>query len=275
MSGHSKWSTIKRKKGAADAKRGKMFSRLAREIMVAARSGGDPNGNPRLRRAMDLAKAANMPGDNINRAIKKGTGELGGEQIEEFSLEGYGPGGAALLIEVMTDNRNRSLAEIRHLMSKNGGSLGEPGCVAWLFEKKGILRYEKSKTAEDTLMEKSLDAGAEDMKDEGDCWEVLTDLSDVDVILNKLVESKLAPTETEITAVPKNTVALSGKEAESMLKLIDALEEHDDVQNVYANMDISDQEMERISEDNPMFPRRTERSPRDACWIAARSRSMG
>ena len=248
MSGHSKWSTIKRKKGAADAKRGKVFSRLAREIMVAARSGGDPSSNARLRRAMDIAKAANMPGDNINRAIKKGTGELGGEQIEEFSLEGYGPGGAALLIEVMTDNRNRSLAEIRHLMNKSGGSLGEPGCVAWLFEKKGILRYEKANASEETLMEQSLEAGAEDMKDEGDCWEVLTDLSDVDVVRNKLVDAQLTPAETEITAIPKNTVTLNGKDAEHMLKLIDALEEQDDVQNVYANMDISDQEMERISE---------------------------
>lgn len=248
MSGHSKWSTIKRKKGAADAKRGKIFSRLAREIMVAARSGGDPGGNPRLRRAMDDARAANMPNDNIIRAIKKGTGELAGESIEEFTLEGYGPGGAALLIEVMTDNRNRTLAEIRHAMSKNGGSLGEPGCVAWIFQKKGILRYDKSAQSEEALMEQSLEAGAEDISDEGDCWEVVTSLGEFDSVRNKLTEANFPPNETEVTALPKNTVALTGKDAEMMLKLIDALEDQDDTQNVYSNMDISDAEMERISE---------------------------
>ena len=248
MSGHSKWSTIKRKKGAADAKRGKLFSRLAREIMVAARSGGDPGGNPRLRRAVDDARAANMPNDNISRAIKKGTGELAGETLEEFTLEGYGPGGAALLIEVMTDNRNRTLAEIRHVMSKNGGSLGEPGCVAWIFEKKGILRYSKDGQSEERLMETSLDAGAEDIRDEGNCWEVITSLNGFDEVRTKLTTAVADPNETEITAIPKNQVALSGKDAEQMLKLIDALEDQDDTQNVYSNMDISDDEMERISE---------------------------
>lgn len=248
MSGHSKWSTIKRKKGAADAKRGKIFSRLAREIMVAARSGGDPSGNPRLRRAMDDARAANMPNDNIVRAIKKGTGELAGEAIEEFTLEGYGPGGAALLIEVMTDNRNRTLAEIRHVMSKNGGSLGEPGCVAWIFQKKGILRYPKASQSEEALMEKSLEAGAEDISDEGDCWEVVTPLGEFESVRSKLTEADCSPNETEVTAIPKNTVALSGKDAEMMLKLIDSLEDQDDTQHVYSNMDITDEEMERISE---------------------------
>jgi len=248
MSGHSKWSTIKRKKGAVDAKRGKIFSRLAREITVAAKSGGDPSGNPRLRRAMDIAKSANMPSDNMIRAIKKGTGELAGEQIDEFNLEGYGPGGAAILIEVMTDNRNRSLAEIRHLMSKNGGSLGEPGCVAYIFEKKGVIQLPKEGLSEDILMEKALEAGAEDIHDEGDYWEVLTDVSDFDSVRKKLTDDGLTASEAEITALPKNTVTLTGKDAEHMLKLIDTLEDQDDTQNVYANMNISDNEMERISE---------------------------
>lgn len=250
MSGHSKWSTIKRKKGAADAKRGNLFSKLIREISVAARQGGgDLGGNPRLRRAIDLAKAANMPGDNIERAIKKGTGEdTEAASFEEFSLEGYGPGGAAILIEVLTDNRNRTLAEVRHTMSKNGGNLGEPGCVAWIFEKKGVIRLSKDKYPEENmLMESALEAGAEDLKDEGNYWEVITDPSSFEEVRNEIHQSGLESFESEITAVPKNSVVLSGKDAVQVLKLVDALEDQDDTQHVYSNMDISDEEMERIA----------------------------
>ncbi len=251
MSGHSKWSTIKRKKGAADAKRGKLFSKLIREIAVAARSGGgDPDGNPRLRRAIDTAKAANMPNDNIDRAIKKATGADGdGTQYEEFALEGYGPGGAAVLIEVMTDNRNRTLAEIRHAMSKNGGSLGEPGCVAWIFEKKGVFRFSKEQyREEEALMESALEAGAEDFRDESEYWEVICEVSAFDSVRDELKGNNLEAFEAEITAIPKNSVDLNGKDAEQMLRLLDALEDQDDTQNVYANMDISDEEMQRISQ---------------------------
>lgn len=251
MSGHSKWSTIKRKKGAADAKRGKVFSKAIREITVAARQGGsDPSANPRLRRAMDAAKAANMPSDNIERAIKKATGGDGeGAQFEEFTLEGYGPGGVALLLEVLTDNRNRSLAEIRHCLSKNNGSLGEPGCVAWIFEKKGVLRVSKDKHPnEDTLMESALEAGADDLKDEGEYWEILTDPGSFEQIRDKLTAASIESFESEISALPKNTVHLSGKDAEQMLKLVEALEDQDDTQHIYSNVDISDDEMQRISQ---------------------------
>lgn len=249
MSGHSKWSTIKRKKGAVDAKRGKIFSKVIREITVAARhGGGNPDGNPRLRRAMDTAKAANMPHDNVTRAIKRGTGEIEGANYEEFSLEGYGPGGAAILIEVLSDNRNRTLAEIRHLMSKNNGSLGEPGCVAWIFEKKGVIRFTKEKYTEDSLMEAALEAGAEDIRDEGDVWEVVTDPGSYEQIKEQLAQAKFEALEAEITAIPKDTLKLTGREAETMLKLLDTLEDQDDLQHVYSNMDIPDEEMERISQ---------------------------
>lgn len=249
MSGHSKWSTIKRKKGAADAKRGKLFSKLIREITVAARmGGGDPDGNPRLRRAMDTAKAANMPSDNMIRAIKKGTGELEGASYEETTLEGYGPGGAAVLMEILTDNRNRSLAELRHLISKNDGNLGEPGCVAWLFEKKGVLRFNKEDYQEEALMEAALEAGAEDLHDEGNQWEVITDPGSYEAVNEALQAKDIKAVEAEITAIPKNTVAITGKDAERMLRLMDALEDHEDVQHVYSNMDIPDEEMERISQ---------------------------
>jgi YebC/PmpR family DNA-binding regulatory protein len=249
MSGHSKWSTIKRKKGAADAKRGKVFSKVIREITVAARDGGgDPAGNPRLRQAMDIAKQHNMPSDNVDRAIKKGTGELEGQSYEAIALEGYGPGGAAVLIEGLTDNRNRSLAEIRHIFSKNNGSLGEPGSVAWIFEKKGVLRFNKDISDEETLMDLVLEVGAEDLKDEGETWEVITEVGQLHNVKEGLIAKSLTPSESELTAIPKNSVALKAKEAEQMLKLIDALEDQDDVQNVYCNMDISDEEMERISQ---------------------------
>lgn len=249
MSGHSKWSTIKRKKGAADAKRSKTFSKIIREITVAARSGGgDINGNPRLRHVVDLAKESNMPQDNITRAIKKGTGELEGVSFEEHTLEGYGPGGVALLLEIMTDNKNRTLSELRNLLSKNGGRLGEPGCVAWIFEKKGIIRFDKKNCPEEALLEASLEAGAEDLQDEGDCWEVITEPAALDTVRQALTQKKLISQEKEIAAIPKNTVALTGKDAEIMIKLVEAIEDHDDVQHIYSNMNIPDTELERISQ---------------------------
>ena len=233
-----------------DAKRGKLFSKLIREITVAARHGADPDGNPRLRRAMDTAKTANMPNDNIDRAIKKGSGaDADATAYEEFALEGYGPGGAAILIEVLTDNRNRTLAEVRHALSKNGGSLGEPGCVAWIFSKKGVLRFSKEQCPdEDRLMESALECGAEDLKDEGDYWEVLTDIPSFEEVRDKLKQAELEPYESEITALPKNSVDLEGKDAEQMLKLIDAVDDQDDTQHIYSNMDISNAEMQRISQ---------------------------
>ncbi len=249
MSGHSKWSTIKRKKGAADAKRSKVFSKLIREITVVARDGGgDPAGNPRLRQAIDTARQANMPQDNINRAIKKGTGELEGTSYEETVLEGYGPGGAAILVEILTDNKNRSVSEIRHLFSKNEGSLGEAGCVAWIFDKKGIIRFGKEEYEEEKLMEAALEAGAEDLSDEEDCWEVLTDMAQFETVRDTLNSSGFTSQESEITAIPKNTTPLTGKVAEQMLRLIDALEDHDDIQHAYSNMNIADEEMERIGQ---------------------------
>ncbi len=249
MSGHSKWSTIKRKKGAIDAKRGKIFTKMIREITVAAREGGpDPEGNPRLRRAMDTAKAANMPNDNMNRAIKKATGAgADANSYEEITLEGYGPGGIAILIEALTDNRNRTLAEIRHALSKNGGSMGEPGCVAWMFEKKGIIRFSKEKyPEEDQLMEPAIEAGAEDLKDEGEVWEVITEMVAFDAVRKALEDAGFEPTEAELAALPKDSIEIAGKEAEQMMKLLEAVEDQDDTQNVYSNMDISEEEMEKM-----------------------------
>lgn len=249
MSGHSKWSTIKRKKGAADAKRSKIFSKVIREITIAARDGGDPAGNPRLRQAIEAAREANMPQDNINRAIKKGTGELpGGASYEVTVLEGYGLGGAAILVEILTDNKNRTISEIRHLFTKNSGNLGEAGCVAWLFEKKGVIHFQKKDYAEEALLEAALEAGAEDLKDEGSYWEVLTETTHFEAVRSTLQAKGFRPLESEITAVPKTTTPLFGKDAEQMLKLMDALEDHDDIQHVYSNMDIADEEMERISQ---------------------------
>jgi len=248
MSGHSKWSTIKRKKGAADAKRGKAFTKIIKEIMVAARmGGGDINANPRLRTAVLAAKAENMPRDNIDRAIKKGTGELEGVNYEEITYEGYGPGGVAMLVEVMTDNKNRTVAEVRHIFSKQNGNLGEGGCVSWVFEKKGLISIDKGGVDEDRLMEAALDAGALDIKDSGKEFDVTTAPSSFESVKKKLEESKFKSTYAEVTMVPQTTVRLTGKEAEQMLKLMEALEDLDDVQKVYANFDITDEEMERLS----------------------------
>jgi YebC/PmpR family DNA-binding regulatory protein len=248
MSGHSKWATIKRKKGAADAKRGKVFSRLIKEITVAARmGGGDPGGNPRLRTAVDAAKAENMPNDNIQRAIKRGTGEIEGVTYEESTYEAYGPGGVAILIEVMTDNKNRTVAEIRHLLGKGGGNMGESGSVAWMFHKKGTITIDKKVTTEENLMEVALEAGAEDIQDLGDCFEVTTDPGNYEMVLNAIKAKNIPTLNAAIGMVAQNTVNLTGDPADKMLKLMENLEDHDDVQNVFANFDISEEEIEKLA----------------------------
>ncbi|MDY6990949.1 MAG: YebC/PmpR family DNA-binding transcriptional regulator [Thermodesulfobacteriota bacterium] len=249
MSGHSKWSTIKRKKGATDAKRGKVFTKLIKEITVAARSGGgDSDTNPRLRTAIAAAKAENMPKENIERAVKRGTGELEGVNYEEVYYEGYGPGGAAVLVESLTDNKNRTVADIRYLFSKTGGSLGEAGCVAWMFEKKGLFVLEKENVDEETLMEVTLDAGAEDIRDEEGTFEVITSIEAFEAVKKALDERGMGCTLAEITMLPQTTVKVEGKEAEQMLRLMDGLEDSDDVQRVYANFDISDRTLEALGE---------------------------
>jgi len=248
MSGHSKWSTIKRKKGAADAKRGKVFTKIIKEIMVAARfGGGDINANPRLRTAVLAAKAENMPKDNIERAIKKGTGELEGVNYEELTYEGYGPGGVAMILEVVTDNKNRTVADVRHVFSKYNGSLGENGCVSWMFEKRGLIVIEKSGADEDRLIEVALDAGALDVKDSGKEFEVTTDPASFEEVKKAAETAGFKYSYAELTMVPQSTVRLSGKEAEQMLKLMEGLEDSDDVTKVYGNFDIAEEEMERLS----------------------------
>jgi len=246
MSGHNKWSTIKHKKGAADAKRGKIFTKLIKEISVAAKlGGGDPAGNPRLRTAIDKAKQENMPKDNIERAIKKGTGGMEGVVYEEITYEGYGPGGVAVLVEVMTDNRNRTVSEVRSCFTKGNGNMGETGCVAWMFDKKGLIVFPKGTNLE-KLFEAALEAGAEDVTDEEDQIEVVTDLSAFIEVREALEKAGFSYDSADITMIPQTMVKLEGKQAESMLKLMDRLEDNDDVQNVYANFDISAEEMERI-----------------------------
>jgi YebC/PmpR family DNA-binding regulatory protein len=248
MSGHSKWSTIKRKKGAADAKRGKTFTKIIREIMVAARTGGgDLNANPGLRTAVLAAKAENMPKENIERAIKKGTGELEGVHYEDLIYEGYGPGGVAMMLEVLTDNKNRTVADVRHVFSKHNGNLGEAGCVSWIFGKKGLILIDKISADEDRLIEVVLDAGAFDVKDTGKDFEVTTDPANFEGVKKAVEEAGFKTNYTEVTMVPQSTVRLTGKEAEQMVKLMEGLEDSDDVQKVYANFDIADEEMERLS----------------------------
>lgn len=248
MSGHSKWATIKRKKGAADAKRGKAFSKLIKEITVAARmGGGDPTGNPRLRQAIDAAKAQNMPQDNVNRAIKRGTGDLDGVSYEESIYEGYGPGGVAMLIQVLTDNKNRTVAEIRHLLSKGGGNMGESGSVAWIFQKKGAFNINKSEADEDKIMEATLEAGVEDIQDLGDVYEVTCAPENFDAVQKALQDAGIPVESSSNDMVPQNTVKLEGENAQKMLKLMENIEDHDDVQYVFANFDISDEEMEKFS----------------------------
>jgi YebC/PmpR family DNA-binding regulatory protein len=247
MSGHSKWSSIKHKKGATDAKRGKVFSKLIKEITVAARlGGGDLNGNPRLRTAIAAAKAENMPKDNMERAIKKGTGELEGTTYEEANYEGYGPGGVAVLVNCLTDNKNRSVADVKHLFERNGGNLGEPGCVSWMFEQKGLIVFEKDKVDEEQLLDLALESGAEDVKEDTEI-EVITEPSDFEAVKKAVDDAGLAFVIAEITMIPKNTLKVEGKKVQQMLNLMQGLEDNDDVNHVYANFDISDDDLEALS----------------------------
>ncbi|MBI4842499.1 MAG: YebC/PmpR family DNA-binding transcriptional regulator [candidate division NC10 bacterium] len=248
MSRHSKWAGIKHKKAKVDAQRGRVFTKIIREITVAARvGGGDPAGNPRLRTAVQAAKAVNMPSDNIERAIKKGTGELEGVSYEEITYEGYGPGGVAVMVEVVTDNKNRTVGEIRKAFSRHGGNLGETGCVGFLFEKKGYLQVEASKVDEDRLLSIALEAGAEDLLREESLFAVTTAPKDFEKVREAVLKSGIQPLSAEITKLPKSTVKLDGKPAEQMLRLMEELEEHDDVQHVYANFDIPEEIMAAMS----------------------------
>ncbi len=249
MSGHSKWATIKHKKGAADARRGKVFTKLIKEITIAARTGGgDPGGNPRLRAAIAAAKAENMPAENIKRALQRGTGELPGVQYEESVYEGYGPGGVAMMLEVTTDSKNRTLSEIRHIFTKHGGNLGENGCVSWMFSKKGYLVVEKSKASEETLLELVTDAGADDMSDDGSNWEIISSPDKFPQVAEKLKAANIAPAVAEISMVPQSYVKLTGKAADQMLRLVEELEDHDDIQHVYANFDIEEAEIHALTQ---------------------------
>jgi YebC/PmpR family DNA-binding regulatory protein len=239
MAGHSKWANIKHRKGAADAKRGKIFTKLIKELTVAARTGGgDPAANPRLRTAIAEAKSQNMPKDNVERAIKKGTGELEGTAYEEITYEGYGPGGAAVFIESLTDNKNRTAADIRHILSKNGGNLGENGCVAWIFEKKGYIVIEKERTNEEKLMETALEAGAEDVREDENNFEVVTGVGEFENVKEAIDKEKFVYILSEVTMLPSNYTSLNEADAEKMIKLMEALEDCDDVQKVYTNADI-------------------------------------
>ena len=247
MSGHSKWSSIKHKKAATDAKRGKVFSKIIKEVTVSARLGGkDPSANPRLRTAIAAAKAANMPQDNIDRAIKKGVGELPGVTYEEVTYEGYGPGGVAVLVHAMTDNRNRTVAEMRHVFSKNGGNLAEAGAVGWMFELKGLILVEADKADEDVLMELAIEAGAEDLQREGGNFVITTSPEGFESVRDKLIENEVPLASADLTMVPQSTVELDAEKARRVLKLMDVLEDHDDVQDVYSNFDIQDSVMEEV-----------------------------
>jgi YebC/PmpR family DNA-binding regulatory protein len=245
MSGHSKWATIKHKKGALDAKRGKIFTRLIKEITIAAKTGGggDPDGNPRLRGAIVAAKAENMPADNIKRAIQRGTGELEGVSYEEITYEGYGPGGVAVIVDVLTDNKNRAVSEIRHAFSKNGGNLGESNSVGWMFSKKGVIVIAKSAAGEDKLTEIVLEAGAEDLSDEGENWEVLCDPKDFEAVTNALKAANITPEHAEVTKIASTYTKLEGSQANGMIRLLEVLEDLDDTQNVYSNFDMDEAAM--------------------------------
>src|SRR5580698_7141566 len=242
MSGHSKWATIKHKKGALDAKRGKIFTRLIKEITIAAKTGGggDPDGNPRLRGAIAAAKAENMPAENIKRAIQRGTGELEGVSYEEITYEGYGPGGVALIVEVLTDNKNRAVSEVRHAFSKHGGNMGAEGAVSWMFHKKGVLVVAKDAANEDKLTEIVLDAGAEDLSDEGDNWEILCDPKDFEAVTNALKAANIKPEHAEVTKIASTYTKLEGSQANGMMRLLEVLEDLDDTQNVYSNFDMDE-----------------------------------
>ena len=249
MSGHSKWATIKHKKAATDAKRGAVFTRLIKEITVAARhGGGDPEANPRLRAAVTAAKAENMPGDNIKRAIQRGTGELPGVTYEEASFEGYGPHGVAMIVEVATDNRNRTVSEIRHLFSRNGGNLGEAGCVSWMFSKRGSITVPKRVASEEDLLNIVLEAGAEDLRDDGEEWEIVSMPEAFENVLEALKKARIEVSTSEITMLPQTYVKLEGRDAQQMLRLVEGLEDHEDVQHVYSNFDIDQRELEQVSQ---------------------------
>jgi YebC/PmpR family DNA-binding regulatory protein len=251
MSGHSKWHSIKHKKAAADAKRGKAFTQVIKEITVAARlGGGDPNFNPRLRLVVDKAKSLNMPKDNIDRAIKKGTGELEGYNLEEVLYEGYGPGGVAVLIEATTDNRNRTVADLRHLFSKHGGNLSESGSVAWMFHKKGYFVVQRDKVGEEELLEIALEAGAEDVSEDGGNWEIVTPPEAFEAVRKALQAKKIPLEAEELSMIPQSNVKLEGKSAQQMLRLMEALEDHEDAQNVWANFDIEEKEIEAAMASN-------------------------
>ncbi len=248
MSGHSKWASIKHKKAAQDAKRGKAFTKIIRELSIAARmDGGDPDVNPRLRKAIADAKAVNMPADNIKRAILKGTGQLEGTTYEEIHYEGYGPGGVAIYIDVLTDNKNRTVSEIRHIFSRNNGNIGESGCVGWMFSRKGYIVVEKSKAKEDDLLEVVLEAGAEDLREDGSNYEIFTEPEDYEAVINALKENKIDLAASNLGYIPNNYVNVEGKQAQQLLRLMEELEDHDDVQNVWANFDIDEEEIAKFS----------------------------
>jgi len=249
MSGHSKWHSIKHKKGAVDAKRGKLFTKIIREITVAARQGGgDPDANPRLRTVIAKAKEANMPKDNIEKAIKKGTGELEGVSFEEITYEGYGPNGVAVMIDTLTDNRNRTIAEIRNILTKSGGNLGENGCVSWIFEKKGVMTISTENIDENTVMEIALEAGAEDVRQDGDFWEIITQPEEFEAVRDSFREKGIELVMSDIIRIPSTTVKLDEKTAGRILNLMEKLDDVDDVQNVAANFDIPDEVMQKIAQ---------------------------
>jgi YebC/PmpR family DNA-binding regulatory protein len=247
MSGHSKWATIKHKKAALDAKRGKTFTRLIKEIMIAARSGSDPDTNARLRTAIIAAKAVSMPADNIKRAVQRGAGELEGGQIEEYQYEGYGPGGAAIVVMVATDNKNRTVSEIRHIFSKHGGNMGEQGSVAWMFERKGQILIDQEKSTEDDMMNLVLESGADDLRNDGVHWEIITAPENFIAVQEAVTKAGYTAVSATVAMMPKSTVPIEGKNAQQLLKLTEALEDHDDVQNVFSNFDIDEKEMEALA----------------------------
>ena len=248
MSGHSKWATIKHKKGALDAKRGKIFTRLIKELTIAARAGGDPDGNPRLRTAIAAAKAENMPADNIKRAIQRGTGEIEGVNYEEITFEGYGPGGVAVIVEVTTDNRNRAVSEVRHAFSKNGGNLGESNSVSWMFSKKGLIAVPKADADEDKLMGIALEAGADDIRDEDEVWEVLTAPAAFEAVSGAIKSAGIKPSMAEVTMIASTYTKLEGPAVGQMVRLLEALEDQDDVQNVYSNFDVDAKQLEAVAD---------------------------
>ncbi|MGD2246554.1 MAG: YebC/PmpR family DNA-binding transcriptional regulator [Candidatus Aminicenantes bacterium] len=248
MSGHSKWHSIKHKKAAQDAKRGKIFTKVIRELSIAARmGGGEPDTNPRLRKAIADAKAVNMPADNIKRAIMKGTGQLEGVSYEEVAYEGYGPGGVAIYVEVLSDNKNRTISELRHIFTKNNGHIGESGCVSWMFDRKGYIVIEQEKASEDELLEIILDAGAEDMREDGSNFEIFTPPEEFEAVVNALKEHDIELAASNLGYIPQNYVKLEGKQAQQLLRLMEDLEDHDDVQNVWANFDIDEEEIAKYS----------------------------